>query len=128
MATTERTITERELDARFAEILEEIARDGVVYIVETGDRDTRLVPSGFVDARGTIAYVLGPPEICGRVCGLYDGEYGWPVFVDVGAIRGADDLAPGRRRHPHIARGGTILAVSVMIGEYEEIKRLPPTP
>jgi serine/threonine protein kinase len=119
----EKTIAEPDLMRRFRDILEEVHRDGVVYIVKTTDRSTDLAPSGLVDETGRISYVLFSNIFPGALGPWRDPEYGWPVRVEVESIKSAADFCPGHRRHPFFTRGSLALAQSIMIREYDEIKR-----
>jgi hypothetical protein len=118
----EKTVAESDLMRRFRDILEEIHRDGVVYIVKTNER-SNLAPGGLVDEMGEISYVLLSDVFPGCPGPWRDPEYGWPVLVDVESIKSAADFSPGYKRHPTIARGSLFLARSIMIREYEQIKR-----
>lgn len=68
---------------------------------------------------GPSSFVLGPPSL-GHVFSLIDeGEYGWPMPTDVGAIGSIEDVAPSRRRHPLLTRHGQPIAMSISVSEYE---------
>jgi hypothetical protein len=121
--TGQKTISERELASRWLEVLEEVHRDGVVYLVQTENPPSTGMPVGLIDDDGRISFVLGPPSICGRVLGLFDEEYGWPAPLEVVDITGIDDLCPSRRRHPAILRNSVCLALSIMFQEYSMIRR-----
>ena len=119
----QKTITASELIGRLHEVLDEIHRNSVVYIVKTSSQaaECKGLPRGMIDSSGGVTFVLGPPPTCGRVLGLVDEEYGWPKHVEVQGIKALEDLVPKWRCHPFIYRGSALLAVSIMIGEYEDI-------
>ena len=109
-----KTSTERFIDAAVLmqsldDILDDISRNGVVYIVMP-DAD----------------FVIGPENICGRVLGLVDPEYGWPFPIEVKNIKSVSDIVPRWRGHPFICRNGVCLAVSIQMTEYEQIKKKYP--
>lgn len=120
---TERSIPAAELTGRLDEVLEEIRRSGVIYLIDLGPAtEEPFVPYGMVDRDDHIRFVLVPCDVC-RAAGPWDDlEYGWPYVVRAEDVRTAADLAPGYRRHPMIFREGKYVAASVMIGEYEAIK------
>jgi len=122
----EKRTTIDELERRWREVLEEIVSHGVVYrVVAPVPEGTGLFPSGMVTGPESVAFVLGPQEICGQVLGLVDAEYGWPAPVRLEDIRSAWDLAPGPRRHPFIAVGNRAV-VGIMESEYEQILAMQP--
>jgi hypothetical protein len=118
----EKSIDAADLMQNLEQVLDEIHREGIVYIIKTEEHNWRS------DDR----FVLGPERICGRVAGLIDVEYGWPVYTPIERIQSVWDMAPGYRRHPFIYRGEVCLAVGIQACEYEMINRelggSPPTP
>jgi hypothetical protein len=117
----ERSVTFAILCARWREILSEVAAGDVVVGVVGAPEGTGLYPAGMVANEGTLAFVLGPESICGKVFGLGgDPEYGWPAVKRIEDVASADELMPGHRHHPVIIVGGRSV-VSVMASEYEAI-------
>ena len=55
--------------------------------------------------------------------GLIDEEYGWPKKIEAENIKTLENLSPGHRCHPFVFRGPVCIAVSIMIGEYELIRK-----
>ena len=101
-----------------------------MYIVRPMSTDsdngspTRVDESGEVSAAASRdpSFVLGPVEICGRVLGLIDEEYGWPEPVQAGSIKTVWDIYPGPKCHPFIENESGCLAVGIQLGEYTRIK------
>jgi hypothetical protein len=98
-----------DLIPQLARVIQEIAA-GAVFRVMEGDE---------------CWFVLGPHEICGRVLGLVDAEYGWPVNVELSSIRSIEDLGLGYRSHPFVMHEHQVVAVAVSPNEYDMILRKP---
>jgi hypothetical protein len=102
----EARVDEADLIAELPRVLEAIGR-GVVFFVMRGE---------------VCAFVLGPDEVCGRVMGLVDAEYGWPHMVRLHEVRTAEDLWPGLRQHPVLVDGERVVAVAIGDDEYAMIR------
>ena len=109
----EKHINGRDVMSVLSSVLDEIVRDGTVFIVETEEPNWR----------GDSAFVLGPESVCGAVLGLIDPEYGWPKKIDMEHVGSIAELAPSHRQHPFVYRNDTCVAVSIQVSEYEMIKK-----
>jgi hypothetical protein len=122
----ERSISATVLTGRIGEIVEDIRRNNVVFLVDMGPKpDDQLLPDAMVDGDGHVRFAFGLPNACCAI-GLVDPEYGWPCEVRVEDARTAVDIAPGYRRHPMLMLDGECVAASVMIGEYRMIRAKSP--
>lgn len=113
-----------DLPGRFEEI-----RRGAVFIVRLSADATQgdLLPAGLHDADRSVAFVIGPPDVCNAPGLGDDPEYGWPQHVSLQKITSIADLMPGHRRHPFFTDGNQPMpiAASVMIGEWRILAAKP---
>lgn len=119
----ERRISGSELSARMPDILAQIAYERAVYLIKLEPHQElhRFAGSSLVGA-GEIEFALGPAQDFGALFWLYDDEYGWPRRIAWSDRTTAWDLAPRGRDHPLIYHNETILAASINLAEYRQLK------
>jgi hypothetical protein len=108
----EKRIASEKLLKHLDEVLDELAIGMTVYFVTTEAENWR----------GDSEFVLGSPDVCGRVLGLVDEEYGWPKTVDADGVSCVSQMAPSYRTHPFIVRAGKTVAVGIQVCEYRDIR------
>ena len=100
-----RIITTEYLLQHANEIVETIDKEKVIYITKDKNIGEHVV--------------VGPSEICGRVLGLVDAEYGWPEFITETELRADPSKIIPKGHHPFIRSDETRKSLANAIGGSE---------
>ena len=95
-----RALTVEEFWSDRERIIQDIAANEMIYFVNNGS-------------------VLGPEDPLGRVMGLIDEEYGWPMAFELNDLPEPKEWMNRRRCHPFIMHEGRCLAVCIQLSEYK---------